>query len=232
MFDSLFSDSTTITDAALTPGHLIISLLAAIILGLVISWVYFKTHKEKNASSSFILTLVILPAIISIIILLVGSNIARAFSLAGAFSIIRFRSAPGDPKDITYVLFSLAVGLACGMGYMTYGVIFVVIISAVLLILQKTGYGQSKADEKTLKITIPENLDYPHAFDDLMEQYAQSWHLRKVRTTDLGSLYELVYTIILKADSNEKTFIDELRCRNGNLTITLVLSAQTSEYTF
>lgn len=193
MFDSLFTASTTTSDAALTPGHLIIALLTAIVLGLAISLVYMKTHKDKNASSSFMLTLVILPAIISIIILLVGSNIARAFSLAGAFSIIRFRSAPGDPKDITYVLFSLAVGLACGMGYITYAAIFVVILSVVLLILEQIGFGHNKSGEKTLKITIPENLDYPHAFDDLMDQYTQSWQLHKVRTTDLGSLYELVF---------------------------------------
>jgi len=139
------------------------------------------------------LTIVILPAVISVIILLVGSNIARAFSLAGAFSIIRFRSVPGDPKDIAYVLFALAAGLACGMGYLTFGFLFTLVVCLVMLILNAIKFGQGKTTGKLLKVMIPENLDYENALEDVLNQYTVSHDLVKVKTTDLGSLYELVY---------------------------------------
>lgn len=230
MFDSIFATATSATEATLTMGNLLVALLAAVATGIVISLVYMKTHKDSNPSQSFALTMVILPAVISVIILLVGSNIARAFSLAGAFSIIRFRSAPGDPKDIAYVLLSLAVGLACGMGYLAYGVIFTVVVCLVMLLLDVLKFGQSKTTGKLLKIVIPENLDYENALEDVLNQYTESHNLLKVKTADLGSVYELVYKVTTRRDIKEKDFIDELRCRNGNLNITLVMNAQTAEY--
>jgi hypothetical protein len=230
MLDSIFQTGTSSADQTITAGSLILALAAAFAIGLIISFVYMKTQTNRTTIPSFLLTLVILPAVISVIILLVGSNIARAFSLAGAFSLIRFRSAPGDPKDIAYVLFSLAVGLACGMGYMAVALLFAVIVCLVMLLLHMLKFGQVRSVSKQLKITIPENLDYESVFDDLLEQYTVSHQLSKVRTLDLGSLFELVYTVILRADMREKDLIDALRCRNGNLNITLVLNAQTPEY--
>lgn len=171
-----------------------------------------------------------MPAVITVIILLVGNSVARAFSLAGAFSIIRFRSAPGDPKDITYVLFSMAVGLASGMGYLLYAVIVAIALCSVMIILELINYGKITAIEKLLKITIPENLDYEGAFDSVLKKYTKSAILLKVKTADLGSLYELSYHVTTKEGVNDKAFIDELRCRNGNLNITLVLNAPASEF--
>lgn len=228
MFDSIFDAVTT--DTSFTIQNLLLSMGVALALGILISVVYMKTHKTHTPSQSFALTLVILPAIITIIILLVGNSVARAFSLAGAFSIIRFRSAPGDPKDITYVLFSMAVGLACGMGYILYGVIVAVILCAVMLILETLKFGRVKSTQKLLKITIPENLDYQNAFDGIMQKYTETYKLIKVKTADLGSLYELQYAITSKDSVNEKDFIDDLRCRNGNLNITLILDAPQSEF--
>ncbi len=230
MFESIFTAATGSSDTTITIGGLLIALGVAFVLGLLISVVYMKTHKDKNPSQSFALTLVMLPAIVTIIILLVGSNIARAFSLAGAFSIIRFRSAPGDPKDIAYVLFAMAIGLSCGMGYMFYAVIVAIILCAAMLVLETLKFGQSKATGKVLKITIPENLDYQDAFTDVLDKYTLTHHLVKVKTTDLGSLFELVYTITTRDEIKEKDFLDELRCRNGNLNITLVMNAQTGEF--
>ncbi|MDR3344542.1 MAG: DUF4956 domain-containing protein [Oscillospiraceae bacterium] len=228
MFEAIFE--TTETDAGLTIINLLISLGTAIALGLVISLVYMKTHKTKTPSQGFSLTLVVLPAVITVIILLIGNSVARAFSLAGAFQIIRFRSAPGDPKDITYVLFAMAVGLCCGMGYLAYGVIAAVTLCAVMIVLELAKFGRVKSNRKLLKITIPENLDYQTAFDDLMSKYT-SYHQRiKVKTTDLGSLYELQYCVAMKSDKDEKSFIDDLRCRNGNLNITLVLDSAHNEF--
>lgn len=229
MFESIFNTTDT-GESAITISNLLIALGVAFVLGMVISLVYMKTHKDKTPSRSFSLTLVMLPAVITIIILLVGSNVARAFSLAGAFSIIRFRSAPGDPKDITYVLFSMAVGLSCGMGYMVYGAIVAALLCAVMFILELFQFGKEKSTAKVLKITIPENLDYPNAFDGIMKKYTLSYKLTKLKTANLGSLYELVYTVTMKDGLGEKDFIDELRCRNGNLNITLVMRAQTNEF--
>ena len=148
---------------------------SAIILGLIISLAYMKTHKKEGYSSSFTVTLIMLPVIISIIILLVGNNVARAFSLAGAFSIIRFRSAPGDPKDISYVFFTLAVGLACGMGYIGYGAIVTIILCGVMSILETTKFAMPKNKIMQLKITVPEDLNYDKLFDDILDKYTTSW---------------------------------------------------------
>ena len=228
MFDSIFTTADAETVLSL-PGMLI-ALGVAFVLGLAISLVYMKTQKNRQPSESFALTLVILPVVISVIILLVGNNVARAFSLAGAFSIIRFRSAPGNPKDITYVLLCMAVGLATGMGFVAYAVVVALILCGIMFLLELTKFGQSKGQVKTLKITIPEDLNYEHSFDDILVEYTQSSTLRKVRTMDLGSLFELNYSVTMKNDVSEKAFLDEIRIRNGNLNINLVLDAPSDEF--
>lgn len=227
MFDSIF---TSTEETSITFFGLLIALGVAFCLGLAISLVYMKTHKTKSPSQSFALTLVLLPAVITVIILLVGGSVARAFSLAGAFSIIRFRSTPGDPKDITYVLFSMAVGLAAGMGYMLYAVTVAVALCAAMVILELIKFGKTGTTEKLLKITVPENLDYEGAFDSVLQKYTKSARLQRVKTSDLGSLYELCYGVVTKESLGDKAFIDELRCRNGNLNITLVLDAPGGEF--
>jgi hypothetical protein len=223
MLDSIFTSTSGESAIALTA--LLAALGAAFLIGLLISFVYMKTNTQKPASQSFTLTLVLLPAVVALIILLVGNNVARAFSLAGAFSIIRFRSAPGDAEDITFVLFSMAVGLAAGMGFLAYAAVAGMLFCAVMILLELGKYGKTKDVMKLLKITVPENLDFSHAFDDILQKYTLSSKLRKIRTSDLGSLFEVSYTIKIKEDTNEKEFIDELRCRNGNLNITLVMDA-------
>ena len=230
MLDSLFTSASSTTESTLTVSNSLVALLAAFAVGILISLVYMRTHKNNNPSQSFALTIVILPAVISVIILLVGSNIARAFSLAGAFSIIRFRSVPGDPKDIAYVLFALAAGLACGMGYLTFGFLFTLVVCLVMLILNAIKFGQSRTTGKLLKIVIPENLDYQNALEDVLNQYTVSHDLLKIKPTARATLYPLTYRVTTRNDRNEKDFIDELRCRNGNLNITLVMNAQPAEY--
>lgn len=220
MLDFLLSQTV---GESLTLTNALIIIVSALALGLLISVVYMKTHKKEGYAGSFPATLIMLPAIIAIIILLVGNNVARAFSLAGAFSLIRFRSAPGDPKDIAYVFFTLAVGLACGIGYVGYATIFAVILCIVMLILTAVKFGNVKSDPMTLKITIPENLNYQGLFDDILKQYTASYVLKRVKTSDFGALFEITYHITLKQDSNNKEFIDALRCRNGNLNISLTL---------
>ncbi|WP_297137375.1 DUF4956 domain-containing protein [Terrisporobacter sp.] len=216
---------TTTTGESFTLLNTLKVIGTSVILGVLISLVYMKTSKKSSYNSGFSTTLIMLPVIISIIILLVGNNVARAFSLAGAFSIIRFRSAPGEPKDIAYVFFTLAIGLTCGMGYITYAVIFTVILSAVMILLDITKFTEAKNKPMQLKITVPEDLNYEGVFEEILDNYTASYYIEKVRTRDFGSLFELTYIIDLKSDVSQKSFIDELRCRNGNLNIALTLSS-------
>ncbi|GAA0107747.1 DUF4956 domain-containing protein [Clostridium tertium] len=212
---------TSTNGESFTLFNAILIIISSIVLGLIISLAYMKTHKKEGYATGFTITLIMLPVIIAIIILLVGNNVARAFSLAGAFSIIRFRSAPGDPKDITYVFFTLAVGLTCGMGYIGYAFIFTLILCALTLILDSTKFAMPKTKTSKLKITIPEDLNYDGIFDDILNKYTNSWHVETIKTRDFGSLFEIHYIIHMKLDANQKKFIDELRCKNGNLNISL-----------
>ncbi|PYE44275.1 DUF4956 domain-containing protein [Paenibacillus barcinonensis] len=226
MLDSLFGSA--LDDTTLSFSSAVITIGLAIGLGLIISLTYMKTN-QATYSQSFTLTMVVLPVIVSIIILLIGSNIARAFSLAGAFSIIRFRSAPGDPKDIAYVLFTMASGLACGVGAFGYAVLFTVILCVLMFVLSRFNFGGKKSLQKTLKVTIPENLSYEEALNEVFHTFNVTFDLKKIRTTELGSLYELVYSVTIHENVNQKQFLDAIRTRNGNLDISLTMSP-TPEY--
>ncbi|ECF8727430.1 DUF4956 domain-containing protein [Paenibacillus sp. UMB7766-LJ446] len=227
MLDSIFSSA--LTDTTLTFSNAIVTIGLAIIMGAIISLTYMKTN-QSTYSQSFTLTMVVLPVIVAIIILLIGSNIARAFSLAGAFSIIRFRSAPGDPKDIAYVLFTMASGLACGVGAFGYAVLFTIILCVLMFVLSRFNFGAKKSQQKTLKVTIPENLSYEEALDEVFHKFNVVHELKKIRTTELGSLYELVYNVNIHESVNQKEFLDMIRTRNGNLDISLTMSPTTTEY--
>lgn len=211
MFDSIFTASTVSMQQA------VISILVAFLLGLVISFTYMKT--SQNHSKNFACTLVIIPALISVIITLVNGNQATSIAILGAFSLIRFRSMQGTSKDLSYILFTMTLGLATGMGYIKFAVVLTVIICLVLILLSTLKYGEIKSEKKDLRITIPENLDYTGIFDDIFEHHTSFHDLMSVKTTNLGSMYELQYHIILKDPATEKAMIDAIRTRNGNLNI-------------
>ncbi len=222
--DNLFNVILSNVSADITVGGAVITMLVAIVFGAVIGLTYYKTQ-EENYQRSMAVTLLMLPIILSVIIMFVGSNIARAFSLAGTLSIIRFRSAPGDPKDIGFIFFDIAAGLACGVGLYGYGAIFVVLLCVVMILTEKFGLFEKKSVEKTLRITIPESLNYQGAFDEILKKYTKKYTLTRIKTTDLGSLFELNYNVIMLHDEDEQEFINELRCRNGNLNIILAVGA-------
>ena len=222
--DSLFNSILANVSQDITITSAVITMLVAVVFGLAIGFTYYKTQ-EENFQRNMAVTLMMLPVILSVIILFVGSNIARAFSLAGTLSIIRFRSAPGDPKDIGFIFFDIAAGLACGVGLYGYGAVFVALLCVIMLISEKYKLFEKKSVQKTLKITIPENLNYQGTFDEILKKYTKSYKLTKIKTTDLGSLFELCYNVIMQNDENEREFINELRCRNGNLNIILSVSA-------
>ena len=222
--NDLFNNILANVSQDITIGSAIVTMIVAVIFGMAIGFTYYKTQ-EENFQRNMAVTLMMLPVILSVIILFVGSNIARAFSLAGTLSIIRFRSAPGDPKDIGFIFFDIAAGLACGVGFYGYGAVFVALLCAIMLLSEKNKLFEKKSVQKTLKITIPENLNYQGAFDEILQKYTKSYKLTKIKTTDLGSLFELCYNVIMQNDENEQDFINELRCRNGNLNIILAVSA-------
>lgn len=225
-----FLTTSMVDTSTITLMTMALTILVSMVIGFIISLTYMKTADNGQYTQNFALTLILLPMIIALIILLIGSNVARAFSLAGAFSIVRFRSAPGNPKDITYVFFSMATGLACGVGYFGYAILFTVVLCVVMAVLSKTGYGCKKTSEKVLKITIPENLNFEGVFDEILDKYTEKYTLSKVKTVNMGSLYELDYSVSMKNEVNQKKFIDELRCKNGNLNIILSLVGDRAEF--
>lgn len=219
MLENLFTASSTTT----TFSGVLINILISIILGVIVSFTYMQTNKRSGYTQSFVLTMVFLPAIVSMIIFLIDSNIARAFSLAGAFSIIRFRSAPGEPKDIAFVLFTMASGLACGVGSIGYAILFTLILCLLMIILDLIKFGENKLKNQLLKITIPEDLNYEEAFNEIFSSFNVVYQLQKVKTTELGSLYQLVYEVSINSNTKQKEFLDAIRVKNGNLDISLLM---------
>lgn len=226
MFESIETWLGEMVNISVSFSNIFMIVVSSVLLGLIVSIAYMFTHRKEGWIQSFTITLVMLPAIVAIIILLVGSSVARAFSLAGAFSLIRFRSAPGDPKDISYVFFTVAIGLACGMGYIPYAALFAVLLCVIMVVLELTQYGAAKSSMMTLKITIPENLNFKNLFDDIFLKYTKTYKMKRVKTIEFGSLFELTYNIKLNDDCDQKALIDELRTRNGNLSISLNLLPQ------
>ena len=222
MFDSIFSNPAI--DAPMDLSKTLLCILVALLSGLVISIVYLLITTKDRQSPNLALSLVILPVIISVLILLIGSNIARAFSMAGVFALVRFRSVPGDSKDITFVFMTVAAGLSSGTGYIVFGGAVTLLLCITVLVLGKLGFGVTKSNEKRLKITIPEDMNFQGAFDDLFEKYTSRCRLQKVRTSNLGTLFELTYQLAMKDEKAEKEFMDEIRSRNGNLNIQIYLN--------
>ena len=199
-----------------------ICVISSIILGVLTSLIYMITRRKEGYSQSYVMTMIMLPAIVALILLLINTTYG-ALSLAGAFTLVRFRSVPGDPRDIAYIFYSMATGVACGMGYIGFAVVFFLILGAILFISDTINFGGCKINHMTLKITIPENLDYKGVFDPVLSKYTTFYKLRRVKTTNFGTLFELIYSIDVKDEINQKQFIDELRALNGNLNINLVL---------
>lgn len=208
-----------ITD--ITLGQFCICVGAALLIGFLISLVYIFCHRKEGYSQSYVFTIIMLPTIVSLILLLINTT-AGALSLAGAFTLVRFRSVPGDPKDIAYIFFSMAAGVACGIGYIGFAVVFFLVLGVVMFVLSEMNFGGCKTRHMTLKITIPENLDYQGVFDPVLSRYTRFHKLRRVKTTNFGTLFELIYSVDVTEDIDQKKFIDELRALNGNMTINLV----------
>lgn len=208
--------TSILTGETLSLNEAIICMAISLVLGLVISVLYMYTG---TCSKNFAVTLALLPVLVQIVIMLVNGNIGTGVAIMGAFGLVRFRSIPGSSKEIISVFFAMAIGLATGTGLVAFAVLCTVIIGLFFFVLCKTKYGEGKVQERDLKITVPENLEYAGLFDDIFSKYTSKNSLESVKTTNLGSMFELRYKITLKNAVDEKKMIDEIRCRNGNLTI-------------
>lgn len=208
----------TATETTVTVQSFLLCLATALFIGFLLAMVY---KRQGRSSAGFLVTLAILPAVVSMVILMVNGNLGAGVAVAGAFSLVRFRSVPGTAKEIGAIFIAMAAGLAVGMGYLILAILFTII-----LLLMELVYTSKRVEkiycntqERQLRITIPEDLDYTEVFDDIFEQYFKKCELLEVRTTNLGSLFRLTYDVTIKEEMEEKKMLDAIRCRNGNLEI-------------
>lgn len=214
---------TSTNETAISTSMTLLRMLLALALGIVISIAYRISGRKYTYAYSvhFAVALALLPCMVSVVILLVGTNTARAFSIAGIFSLVRFRSLPGDSRNMCCVFFAMSVGLCIGMGFLTLSVAVTFFIGLAMVGIYLSGLAIPRTEEKELKITVPENMNFTGAFDDLLEKNTEQYSLDRIRTTNMGTLYELTFLVQMKMEANEKEMIDAIRCRNGNLNIVL-----------
>ena len=215
MLNSIFENTTT---SSIEISSLIICSIVSIVLGLLIA----LTHKYTSRySKNFLITITLLPILVQAVMLMVNGNLGTSIAIMGAFGLVRFRSIPGTSREILIVFFAMSVGLATGMGQIWFAIILTIIACLMIFLLNNLNLFDKNQSEKELQILIPENLDYSEVFDDIFEEYTKNISLEKTKTTNMGSMFELTYKVILKPDIKEKDFIDKLRTRNSNLKISL-----------
>lgn len=213
LFDTELTSVIEVSDFLLCIGF-------SLVLGLILTLSYmYKTRYTK----SFILTLGLLPAVVCVVIMMVNGNVGAGVAVAGAFSLVRFRSVPGTAKEICTLFLAMGTGLIAGMGYLGFALLFTLIMCLVLIVYNRFSFGAKKnsALYKSVRIVIPESLDYTGVFDDILNTYCREYELSQVKTVNMGSMFRLTYDIILTDEKKEKEFIDEIRKRNGNLEITV-----------
>lgn len=216
LFKGVFDSDITKT---ISVDTFLVCLLSSLVIGVVLAGMYM--YKSKS-SRSFIVSLALLPAVVCVVIMMVNGNVGAGVAVAGAFSLVRFRSAPGSAKEIAAIFIAMGAGLISGMGYIGYSALFTVVLSLANMLLTKVGFSLKKSTaDKTMNITIPEDLDYSEIFDDIFSEYTKETELVRVKTTNMGSMFRLTYNLTLKPNANEKEMIDKLRCRNGNLEISM-----------
>lgn len=220
MLDSLFGSilASSETSVSISSSAFLLCSMTSLALGVAIAFIYmFRQEHTKN----FVVTLALLPIIVQMVIALVNGNIGAGVAVMGVFNLVRFRSIPGSAKDIGAVFLAMAVGLATGMGYLGLAVVFTIIVAIanVAFVLSPLGGASTQHADKTLKVTIPEDLDYVGTFDDLFSKYTSKAELAEAKTTNMGALYQLTYDITLKDITQEKALLDDIRTRNGNLQV-------------
>lgn len=214
--DSILSALVSTSTTTLTTVDALMYGGVAAILGLIISLTYIKTGKT---SKNFARTLIILPILVCMVMMAVNGNFGTSLAVVGAFSLVRFRSLQGSSRDIGFIFFTMTIGIICAIGELELAVAVTALICAIHFVMNAFKYAASDVEEKDLRVTIPENLDYSEIFDDLFEKFTQSHKQISVKTTNMGSMYEINYRVKLNDEKEEKAFLDEIRMRNGNLTV-------------
>jgi hypothetical protein len=210
------------TDMTRTIGieQFLLCIGCSLLIGIILALGYMM---HTRYTKSFIMTLAVLPAIVCVVIMMVNGNIGTGLAVAGAFSLVRFRSVPGSAKEITMLFLAMGTGLLTGMGYIGFGFVFAVVMSVVIAFYNRFDFGTQKnmLRYKTIRIAIPEDLDYTNVFDKVFEVYTDKYELVRVKSFNMGSMFRITYNLTMKKDANEKEMLDMLRCRNGNLEITI-----------
>ncbi|HPE94486.1 MAG TPA: DUF4956 domain-containing protein [Bacillota bacterium] len=228
-FETILSTETEESAESLTMGNLFLVIGISFLCGIIIAGGYMLCRRKEGYQTSFILTILVMPVLTSMVIFFVGNKIARAFSIAGIFSIVRFRSMQTNPRDIAYIFFSVCTGLICGLGYVAYAVVVAVVLSVVMFLISLINFGEPKKKSMELKISVPEELNFDNVFDDIIKKYTLSYKLARIKTSDYGSLYVLSYYVVMSADADTRALIDELRVKNGNMDIALTVNCPERE---
>ena len=217
LFRGLFDTDLT---ATVSVADFLLCLGISLGIGLIMALAYmYRTRYTK----SFVITLALLPGVVCVVIMMVNGKVGTGVAVAGAFSLVRFRSVPGTAKEICALFLAMSAGLIAGMGYLGFAVLFAAVMCGAFVLYNRLDLGSKKrtAAFKTLNITIAEDLDYSGVFDDIFREYTRSSELVRVKTTNMGSMFKLTYHVELADVAREKEMIDKLRCRNGNLEIAL-----------
>ena len=217
MFSGIFDTDMT---SVISVTDFLLCIACSLFVGLILAAGHmYRTRYTK----SFVVTLALLPAVVCVVIMMVNGNVGAGVAVAGAFSLVRFRSVPGTAKEITMLFLAMGAGLIAGMGYLGFSILFTIIMCLFSVLYNILDFGAKKNNAlyKTLNITIPEDLDYSNVFENILREYSTSYELVRVKTTNMGSMFRLTYNLVMKSAANEKEMIDKLRCRNGNLEITV-----------
>ena len=216
MLDSVLSVAeNTIT---VTTGEFLTCTIASIVFGIIAALI---SMYKNNYSQSFIISIAMMPAVVQMVIMMVNGNIGTGIAVMGAFTLVRFRSTPGSAREISIIFLTMAIGLATGMGYIAIAGIFLAVMGILNIILVSVNFGGAKSRTKSLKVLVPESLEFEGMFEDIMGKYAKKYELSRIRTKNMGSIYEMTFDVTLKEKGTEKALIDEIRCRNGNLSVSL-----------
>lgn len=217
LFSGIFDTDMT---SVISVSDFLLCVICALVIGLMLAGAYMY---RSRYTKSFVATLALLPAIVCVVIMMVNGNVGTGVAVAGAFSLVRFRSIPGSAREIGSLFLAMGTGLVVGMGYIAYAFLFAIILGGINMLYSHISFGSRKHADgfRTIRITMPENLDYTNVFEDLFDEYTKEHKLQQVKTTNMGSLFKLTYDISLKDPAKEKEMIDKIRCRNGNLEISI-----------
>ncbi|HOJ45153.1 MAG TPA: DUF4956 domain-containing protein [Bacilli bacterium] len=207
----------------------LIAMVTSLLLGIALAIFYMRIKREVGYTHDFPWTLVIVPPVVSMLIIMLSTNLAGGIAVGGLFALTRFRTQQKETEDIAFILLTVVVGVINGSGYIAYSVVFTLIMMVTLFAMYMVKFGQTSDRHMVLKIIVPESLNFENLFDDLLKEHCLSYNTNRVRTTDFGTMFELTFFIVLKKSSQPKVLLDRIRERNGNLTVSMTVQRFNSD---